>query len=50
MFEDSGLQGELQGSSIKDDLDELYGNELADSDNYGQQPTQEEIQKMMMQI
>ena len=50
MFEDSGLEGELQGSSIKDDLDELYDNELADSDNYGQQPTQEEIQKMMMQI
>ena len=50
MFEDSNLEGELQGSSIKEDLDELYGNELADSDNYGQQPTQEEIQKMMMQI
>jgi hypothetical protein len=43
MFEDSNLEGELQGSSIKEDLDELYGNELADSDNYGQQPTQEEI-------
>jgi len=35
MFEDNNLDGELQGSSIKEDLDELYGNELADNDNYG---------------
>lgn len=48
MFEDSGFQGELQGSSIKDDLDELYGDEMPEGDNYGQQPAQEDIQKMMM--
>jgi hypothetical protein len=43
MFEEGNLESELQGSSIKDDLDELYGNELSEGDAYGQQPDQEDI-------
>jgi len=33
IFEDSNLQNEIQGTSIKDDLDELYGNELPEVDD-----------------
>lgn len=45
MFEDSNLAGELQGTSIKQDLDELYGDEMADSENYGRglEASQEDI-------
>ncbi len=39
MFEDGNLENELRGSSIKDDLDELYGNEGLEGENYGEQPT-----------
>lgn len=49
MFEEGNLESELQGSSIKDDIEDLYGVEMAESE-YGQQATQEEMQKMMMQI
>ena len=38
MFEDHNLQGELQGTSIKDDLEELYGNELPEVED-GEQPS-----------
>ena len=33
MFEDQSLQSELQGTSIKNDLEELYGNELGEAED-----------------
>lgn len=38
MFEEGNLEHELKGISIKDDLDELYGQETPESDMYGNQP------------
>ena len=38
MFEEGNLEHELKGTSIKDDLDELYGQETPESDMYGNQP------------
>ena len=43
MFEEGNLENELKGTSIKDDLDELYGQEITENDIYGDQPVQEMI-------